>query len=137
MLSVGKSLEYLNKERLQEICREQDLKVSGTKSEIIAQLADFFDRNLATTLDCLNVDDLFNVAWYHFDEEAVREFVLAAGIPKRRRGGTAQPSETAKIYSTGRIGDTLPLDVAAIKADASQAVCTTVFSAYYVPSLLE
>ena len=137
LLSVHRALEYLTKERLQEICRQQNLKVSGSKPEVIDRLADFCRQNLATMLDCLDKTELFEIAWHHFDEGAAREFVLSATNRRPRPEGMVRPSEPAKFYSTGCIGDTSPLDVAAIKADASKADRATVFSAYYVPRQLE
>ena len=137
MLSISEALDYLTKERLQNICRAQDLKVSGNKPEIIARLTDACARDLATILDCLQADDLLEIAWGHFDEGVLREFVLATATRRRVRDGPPRPNESTKLYSTGRIGNASPLDVAAIKADASHAVRTTVVSAYYVPSILE
>ena len=88
-------------------------------------------------LDGLQVDDLLEIAWNHFDEGVIREFVLATATRRRVRDGAPRPNEPTKLYSTGRIGNTSPLDVAAIKADASHAARATVVSAYYVPSILE
>ena len=137
MLSISEALNYLTKERLQNICREQDLNVSGNKPEIIARLTGACARDLATILDGLQVDDLLEIAWNHFDEGVIREFVLTTAIRRRVRDGAPRPNEPTKLYSTGRIGNTSPLNMAAIKADASHTARTTVVSAYYVPSILE
>ena len=137
MLRISEALNYLTKERLQSICREQGLKVSGNKPEIIVRLTDACARDLATMLDDLQVDDLLEIAWSHFDEGVIRDFVLATATRRRVRDGAPRPYEATKLYSTGRIGNASQLDVVAIKADTSHVVRTTVVSAYYVPSILE
>ena len=93
MLSISEALNYLTKERLQNICRAQDLKVSGKKPEIIDRLTDACARDLATMLDGLQVDDLLEIAWNHFDEGVIREFVLATATRRRVRDGAPRPSE--------------------------------------------
>ena len=134
---MREALDYLTRERLKEICRDQDLKVSGNKPEIIARLASAYRGDLATMLEDLYSDDLYEIAWRYFDEEVLRDFVLAAAKRRTVRGRRAGQAEPTELYSTGRIGGASRLDATAIKVDASQAVRSTVLSAYYIPSLLE
>ena len=57
MLSISEALNYLTKERLQNICRAQDLKVSGNKPEII-------DRELLSKVDgAVKSRSLMRVGW--------------------------------------------------------------------------
>ncbi len=51
-------------------------------------------------LDGLQVDDLLEIAWNHFDEGVIREFVLATATRRRVRDGAPRPSEPTKLYST-------------------------------------
>ena len=135
-LSVKRALDYLSKGRLKEICREQELKVSGHKPDLIARLARACRSDLTSLLDHLNGYDLLDIAG-HFDDQTIRRFVLTAA--KRGRGieGARRQGDEIKVFSTSRIGGVARLDVPAIAVDGRRAVRTTVVSAYDVAELLE